>query len=144
MSKKKPTKSSKGKSTIPTKRTTPPKPKTYLIRDSVETENDAQYRKIFKILCGVLGVILIVLALGSGINGDDIYQNKYSENLVDFYSTMGADTTALYIEKGKMHLYGGFFDLTTGVVNETLGYNKFDPAYHNVRHILMRYLAYWR
>ncbi|MFT4760305.1 MAG: tetratricopeptide (TPR) repeat protein [Paraglaciecola sp.] len=135
MSKKKPTKLTKSKSTVSKKKITLPKPKTYLIRDTVATENDAQYQKIFKILCAVLGVLLIILALGSGINGDDEYQNKYSESLVNYYYSIGADTSALYIEKGNMHLYGGFFDLTTGVVNETLGYNKFDPAYHKVRHI---------
>ena len=138
MSKKKPIKSSKKKLTsqgTAKKKIVSSKPNTFLIREPVITDQDAFYQKVFKSLCGVFGLILIVLALGSGINGDDEYQNDYSEKLVNFYTTMGADTSALYIEKGKMHLYGGFFDLTTGIVNEVAGLDKFDPAYHDIRHI---------
>ncbi|MCB9298184.1 MAG: hypothetical protein H6559_34450 [Lewinellaceae bacterium] len=55
------------------------------------------------------------MSLFSGINGDDEFQNDYSEKLVDYYLSFGADTAALYIEKGNMHYYGGFFDLVTSL-----------------------------
>ncbi|MCC6725520.1 MAG: tetratricopeptide repeat protein, partial [Saprospiraceae bacterium] len=79
-------------------------------------------------------LITIVLAIGSGINGDDEYQNDYSTKLVNYYATMGADTAALHIEKGKMHYYGGFFDIVTGFANKALGYTWQDAGYHCVRH----------
>ena len=76
-----------------------------------------------------------LLSLGTGINGDDEYQVDYSGKLVDYYTSFGADTAALYIEKGNMHYYGGFFDLTTGLINAALGFDEFDTGYHQVRHV---------
>jgi tetratricopeptide (TPR) repeat protein len=106
-------------------------PKVYPLPSS---EQDGLYRKIFRF--SVLGMLLvsILLSFGTGINGDDEYQVDYSEKLVDYYLTMGQDTSALYIEKGNMHYYGGFFDLTAGLVNRAAGLTPFDRAYHKVRH----------
>lgn len=97
---------------------------------------DFLYRRVFWFSALAMLLITLVLALGSGINGDDEYQNDYSEKLVNYYATMGADTSALFIEKGNMHYYGGFFDLAAGLVNRGLGFDEFDPGYHDVRHIL--------
>ena len=69
---------------------------------------------------GVLAIITMVLALQSGINGDDLYQVDYSEKLLDYYGTMGQDTAALFVEKGNMHLYGGFFEVVAGTTNKVL------------------------
>lgn len=104
-------------------------------KDAITSPLDPLYKKIF--LFSTIGMLLItiLLALGSGINGDDEYQFDYSEKLVDYYTSMGADTAALYIEKGNMHFYGGFFDLATGLVNRALGLDEFDQGYHDVRHI---------
>ena len=79
--------------------------------------------------------IMIALSLQSGINGDDEYQVDYSNKLVAYYTSMGADKDATYVEKGNMHLYGGFFDLLAGMTNYALGYDEFDAGFHNVRHI---------
>ena len=106
-------------------------PKVYPLPQS---DQDPLYRKLF--LYSVIGMLLIsiLLSFGTGINGDDEYQVDYSEKLVDYYLTMGQDTSALYIEKGNMHYYGGFFDLTAGLVNRAVGLTPFDKAYHQVRH----------
>ena len=98
-------------------------------------EQLALYRKVFRF--SALGILLITLLLSlfSGINGDDEFQNDYSEKLVNYYLSFGADTSALYIEKGNMHYYGGFFDLATGLVNRALGFEEVDMAYHHVRHL---------
>jgi tetratricopeptide repeat protein len=127
------------------KRTRPSKPSpkkasvpgfpSWLKRPSVATEKDQFYKKIFIGAGAVVLLLTIVLALGSGINGDDEYQNDYSTKLVNYYSTMGADTSALNIPKGSMHYYGGFFDIVTGFTNKTLGYEVTDAGYHHVRHI---------
>jgi tetratricopeptide (TPR) repeat protein len=110
-------------------------PATWLERPSTATENDTLYKKIFIGLSAAILLITIALALGSGINGDDEYQNDYSTKLVSYYSTMGADSSALNIDKGKMHYYGGFFDIVTGFTNKALGLTWQDAGYHDVRHI---------
>lgn len=107
----------------------------WLDRPTTSTENDPLFRKIFLGLSIVVLLTTIILALGSGINGDDEYQNDYSTKLVNYYSTMGADSAALYIEKGKMHYYGGFFDIVTGFTNKALGFEVKDGAYHDIRHV---------
>ena len=86
------------------------------------TENDGLYKKIFQYSVLGIFIITVLLSFNAGINGDDEFQNDYSKKLVSYYSTLGADTSALYIEKGNMHYYGGFFDLLTGAVNTTLGF----------------------
>ncbi|MCP3931974.1 MAG: tetratricopeptide repeat protein [Bacteroidetes bacterium] len=135
MSSKKPVKKKKVvKRKIVKAKSLPPKRPSFE-RESVATEKDSLYKKIFKITGGVILAIMLLLSLGSGINGDDEYQNDYSEKLVNYYLSMGADTSALHIEKGKMHYYGGFFDLTTGLANRALGNDVFDTSYHHVRHL---------
>jgi len=130
------------KSSKKTRSTTPSKAKTsapgfpaWPGRPGVATERDVFYKKIFTGLLAVVFVATVVLAPGSGINGDDEYQNDYSTKLVSYYSTMGADTAALNIPKGNMHFYGGFFDIVTGFANKALGYEVADAGYHHVRHI---------
>ncbi len=98
-------------------------------------EQAALYKKVFRFsVVGIL-VVTIIMSLFSGINGDDEFQNDYSEKLVNYYLSFGADTSAFYIEKGNMHYYGGFFDLATGLVNRALGFDEMEMAYHHVRHI---------
>ncbi len=92
------------------------------------------YRRLFRITAGLMLVLMVLMALGSGINADDEYQVDYSEKLVNYYLTMGTDTSALYVEKGNMHLYGGFFDLVTGLTNRALGWTPDDLAYYDLRH----------
>jgi hypothetical protein len=98
---------------------------------------DDRYQSIFKYASLAILVITILLSLGSGINGDDEYQVDYSNKLVDYYTTFGAEKAALKIDKGNMHYYGGFFDLTTGLVNAALGLTEMDAAYHQVRHVFI-------
>lgn len=104
-------------------------------RPAVATERDPFFKKIFLGLSVVIFLITSVLAFNSGINGDDEYQNDYSEKLVSYYATAGADTAALNIPKGNMHYYGGLFDILTGATNSMLGYDMLDMGYHNVRHL---------
>jgi len=159
MSKRKPSqprsKSKKGKATA--KKQAPQKTRAWPSRPV--SPQDSRLKKVFQFSLLAIFLITLVLAINSGINGDDEFQNDYSTKLVDYYTTFGADTSALYIEKGNMHYYGGFFDLLTGLVNTALGYDEFDTAYHNVRHffnavfgvlamffvgLLVRELAGWR
>lgn len=105
-----------------------------LIFRDTSSEKDTFLRKIFWGMAGVIGLITIILALNSGINGDDSFQNAYSDQILDFYTTMGQDTSCFYHPKGPIQYYGGFYELTTAVSNTALGLEKNDEAYHNVRH----------
>lgn len=98
--------------------------------------------RVFYILSGIILIVMLGMSLGSGINADEEYQTDYAERLVNFYTSFGKDTSALYIEKGNMHLYGGFFDLTTGLVNHLLGFNEYDSGYHRVRHLFIALLGF--
>ena len=158
MSKKKPVKKQKSKASSAKKNRSSSVKEVGPVMPPV-SEQDNLYKKIFLYSLAVIFVITAALAINSGINGDDEFQNDYSEKLVNYYSTMGADTSALFIEKGNMHYYGGFFDLLTGAVNTVLGFDELDMAYHQVRHffnavfgvlamffiaLLVRELAGWR
>ncbi len=84
--------------------------------------------------CAAL-VLTVSLALRSGVNEDDSYQNEYSTRLVSYYLTGGADTAALHVPKGNLHYYGGFFELVTGLTNHALGHTPSDARHHDVRHV---------
>lgn len=103
---------------------------------------DPRWKLAFRVLLGIGFLILALSALNTGINGDDEYQNDYSEKLVDYYTSFGADTAALNIPKGNMHLYGGFFDLVTGLTNSTLGFDVNDSGYHAVRHLFNAFFGW--
>ncbi len=131
---KKSKKSSRSESIRPKKLSEPGFP-SWLDRPSMETEHDSLYRKIFIIISAVAVSLMIVLALGSGINADDEYHNEYSKSLVNYYSTFGADTTVLNVPHGTMHYYGGMLDILSGFTNKALGFDVLDAGYHKVRHI---------
>ncbi|MCC7244084.1 MAG: hypothetical protein IT269_00275 [Saprospiraceae bacterium] len=96
---------------------------------------DDRRKMAFWILAALGLVVMVALSFGSGINADDKFQVDYSQKLVNYYGTFGKDTTALYIPDGNMHLYGGFFEVTTGFANKAFGLQPTDIGYHHVRHV---------
>lgn len=123
---------------LPTKKTsiqTPGEKTSWLERPSMVSSDDKWLRNIFRLSFLAMSLITVLLALNSGINGDDEFQNDYSKKIISYYTTFGADKSATNIEKGKMHYYGGFFDLATGMINHVLGLTDYDPAYHHIRHL---------
>lgn len=105
-----------------------------IFRDTTSDQDDL-YKKIFKGLAAFILIATVALALGSGMNGDDSFQNDYSVKIIDFYTSMGADTSCFKHPKGPIQYYGGFFELTSGIINKTLGFTPDDHAYHDVRHV---------
>lgn len=116
--------------------------KNWLDRPAPAPENVDLLKKIFGGVAMVSLLVMLWLAMGSGINADDKYQNDYSEKLVNYYSTFGRDTSALFIKDGNMHLYGGFFEIVTGFANKTMGFTPKTVAYHNVRHVSSAFLGW--
>jgi len=96
---------------------------------------EPRLRRAFWTIAGLGLLVLVVLSFGTGINADDKFQVDYSEKLVQYYATFGKDTTALNIPDGNMHLYGGFFEVVTGVANKALGFTPTDLGYHHIRHV---------
>lgn len=123
---------SKRKITPPVrKKTVTPAPALRQVYEPVEQQ---WWKPLFWGIAAVLLAFTLILSDGSGINADDEYQDDYSEKLVNYYLSGGEDTAALNIPKGNMQLYGGLFELITGMTNRVLGYTPADPVYHDVRH----------
>lgn len=99
--------------------------------------NEDLWDKAYKVLLPVLGLIMIMLALNSGLNADEEFQYDYSQKLVEYYSSFGEKKDALFIEKGNMHYYGGLFDTVTGFVNKVLGFEQTEMGYRHVRHVFI-------
>ena len=104
--------------------------------------DDGVYRLLFFIVAIIFSVSMIFIALNTGVNADDIFHFDYSERLVKFYSTFGADQSALLIEKGQVHLYGGLFDSITGGLNHLFGFGSDDAGYIQVRHVFNAFLGF--
>ncbi|MEL7246893.1 MAG: tetratricopeptide repeat protein [Bacteroidota bacterium] len=90
---------------------------------------------------GTVALIVMVLALQSGVNGDDLYQVDYSEKLMDYYGTMGQDTAALFVDKGNMHLYGGFFEIVAGATTRVFQLEPLSWSYHVTRHFWIAFFG---
>jgi hypothetical protein len=100
-----------------------------------ESPQDSLFRKIFNISFGVMLVLAILMAMQTGINEDEKFHHGYENVLMKFYGSFGEDKSALQVDYGKMHYYGGLFDIVTGMTNRALGNTSPDePAFHKVRH----------
>jgi tetratricopeptide (TPR) repeat protein len=92
--------------------------------------------KLFWGIAALSMIWMLFTAWGTGINGDDKMQNEYEQALISWYSTGGADTTALNLPATKMHYYGGLFEVVSGATNRVLGFDSPDElGYHKVRHL---------
>jgi tetratricopeptide (TPR) repeat protein len=109
-------------------------PPTDYLQRPVPEPSTGRVRMAFWLTAGVALVIMLAFSTLSGVNADDKFQHDYSTKLVNYYSTFGQDTTALYIKDGNMHLYGGFFEIVTGFANKWLNLTPNDWGYHHVRH----------
>lgn len=109
----------------------------YMLRQPLESGQDPLYKKIFYGAAIIMLLLMMVMAWGSGMNSDESFQVDYSNKLVQFYTSFGKDKSALQVEEGQMHYYGGFFDLTAGMVNNVLGLDEYDRSYHSIRHVLI-------
>ena len=84
----------------------------------------------------LLAAITITLSVISGINADDSWQNEYSDKITSFYTSFGKDTSCFNTARGEIKYYGGLFELMTGSINQTLGFEVTDRSYHLIRHVI--------
>ncbi|MEN0046602.1 MAG: hypothetical protein AAF806_06070, partial [Bacteroidota bacterium] len=106
-----------------------------IFRDVAESNPDL-WKKTFYGASAFVLIATIILSLGSGINGDDYFQNSYADGVLDFYATMGQDTSFFTNPRGPIKIYGGLFEITAAVANNVAGNEVNDHAYHDLRHIL--------
>lgn len=110
-------------------------------------EKDAEkWRKPFIVLNVLCLLFFLGLATQAGINGDDDVQVQYSEDLLEFYSTLGKDQTVFErdgLHDGTLHLYGGFFEISSAVINRIFGFAPNEKAYFDVRHLLVALMGYF-
>ncbi len=107
------------------------------LRQEQISDNDGFLQKIFWALSAIIGMMLIAFSFKSGVNADDAFQVDYSEKLIKWYTTFGSDTSALNIERGNMHFYGGFFEVIAGAFNHAIGRTPDMASYHDTRHVLI-------
>lgn len=123
----------KSKAPVPKQRKKPYESK--LVFRRTTSEQETLWKKIFFGTAVLALLTTIILSLGSGINGDDYFQNIYSDKILSFYESMGRDTSTFEVPKGIIKIYGGLFEMTNALTNSALGYEVMDEGYHNVRHI---------
>lgn len=101
--------------------------------------SESIWNKVYYGMLALGAVVLLGLALVTGINADEKFQDDYAEKVYDYYASGGADKAAMYegdVSGQRFNkIYGGFFELMTFSVNRMLG-NEFGPAYHRVRSVL--------
>jgi len=139
MAKRKPTKKKVVRKKVVRKKVVKKKPTGYqsqLVFRDPDVSNEDLWRKIFWGASAVALVVTVLLSLGSGMNGDDFFQNDYSDKLITFYTSLGQDTSAFDNPRAPIEFYGGAYELPAKVLNEAFGYESNDEGYHDVRHIL--------
>jgi len=97
------------------------------------------WEKIFMLtsICMFFGII--ALSIGAGNSGDeDHFQYPYAEKVVDFYTTLGKDTTCL--EDIDMGMHGGWFDPLTVIVVRVFNIDDFQTVRH-IMNALLGFLA---
>lgn len=91
---------------------------------SESRKNDSLFRGIFSMLSLVLILMMAYLSFDYGITGDDMDQKVYGEHVLDFYTTLGKDTSCLHLKIGNkenLHLYGGLFPMLSAALNRYVG-----------------------
>lgn len=109
-------------------------------RPAVTTDQDGFLRNVFRVAAIVLGLLMILISQRTGINADDQFQNKYEQQLMTYYGLgdkeFPEDDNAVNNKTG-MHLYGGVFEVVSGVLNATIGDSSPDSKrYHQIRHFV--------
>lgn len=112
----------------------------------ISADVEKYWQRIFWILFGAMAVVVICMALVSGINEDEKFHYPYAESLWSYYTSMGADDRAISEEYwqntedhtgGRMNLYGGFVDILTASFNALFQNEVTHSGYHIVRHIII-------
>lgn len=94
------------------------------------------YNKLFIASTLFMFFTMSMIATDFGITGDEPDMNEYGKAVLNYYVTLGRDTTVfnmpkLYNRDGVAHYYGGLFDLIAALVNRISPLSEYDT-----RHVL--------
>ncbi len=81
-----------------------------------------------------LFLVMALLSIRVGLNGDDDVQANYSSELPSFYTSFGQDTSS-FNSGPEIKYYGAVFEILTGLTNAALGFDQTEPRYYKVRHV---------
>ncbi|MBK8658548.1 MAG: tetratricopeptide repeat protein [Bacteroidetes bacterium] len=103
--------------------------------------NESLAKKIFIGLAAALFVLMVSVSKDYGISGDENFHRMYGHHIVDFYKTLGKDTTAATTNgpDSLMVFYGGLFDGSSALVARTLP--QIDEW--NIRHFINSIFGYF-
>ncbi len=97
---------------------------------------DKSFQKYFWYAVVFFGLISAWMSTTNGINGDDVFQNYYADHVLDYYTTLGRDTSVLTHPRSPIDIYGGLYEIMTAIPNRLLGLTADDQAYHSIRHVI--------
>ena len=99
------------------------------------------YKKLFLISALVMFMIMLLVCDDYGISWDDSIQKFYGEQVLNYYLTLGKDTSALYSQKFHLQFYGGIFDVTTVAIHKAV--NALVPIdEYTLRHLFTALLGF--
>jgi len=87
-------------------------------------QSDASFRMLFAIAAIILFFLMTSLSFHYGITGDDLDQKLYGENVLNFYTSFGKDTSCLHLKVGNkenLYIYGGLFSMISAAANRYIG-----------------------
>lgn len=91
---------------------------------SENRNNDHIFRGVFSMASVLLIFFMAYLSFDYGITGDDMDQKVYGEKLLNYYTSLGKDTSCLHLKIGNkenLHLYGGLFPMLSAALNRYIG-----------------------
>lgn len=103
---------------------------------ATEAATTGQWGKVLLYSLIAVFVLMTVMSFWYGVSGDEKDMNAYGKFILDYFTSFGADKTALdppdaFDKDGVVQFYGGFFDLIAAIVNKVSPLSEF-----TTRHIL--------
>ncbi len=92
-------------------------------------------KRIYYGVAFVILIVMLVMVRSAGISGDEYFHVDHSVNVLNYYKTMGADTTAMHVEHGMLHYYGQSLDTEAHFINDTFGVENIYLSRHIINTI---------
>lgn len=110
----------------------------------LQAENIQFWKKIFLSIVVLASAVLFISGWGTGFHSDEMDQNAYGKAVINYYTSLGDDTTFLNLklEDGvevakEIKTYGALFDVGFNLVTRAMG---LDYEY-DVRHLLIQLIG---
>ncbi len=94
------------------------------------------YKNIFFLLSFVLLIAMMVLSQSAGISGDEHFKVEQAEDVYNFYTTLGKDTTAVNPSNPALKYYGQSIDSIVYAITKNLNIEDYYATRHLFNSIL--------